>query len=334
MSTESRDHRPFVVDASLESTLSRVKLRCGDQHCLPNGRISLSRASFLHYTPILEFADDETRMTEYRRTLREALANSGLAPALASIVVSVRSGYLKSTDVVYRLTLDELERLPSNIPLVTADRPAGLAAPHHGCDITASIVLARDNDGQEPSRPRAKGYWMTQVSFSLNNDDHTRLYQIRKLTPETRGERGLGADVTKYLEVSDSKDLVAPLDEGTIPILWLDEEVADAVDSPVNNSVSSLVQYDLAIYFLQECVRQFATYAQHETEGTYHEWNIQDIKQSVMGEIIRLAAGRDATDEALQNLLESAQSEPEKFCANLEDMYELRRELLRVLRSA
>lgn len=333
MSTEHRVHRPFVVDASLESALARVKLRCGDQHCLPNGRISLSRASFLYYTPILELAGDEAQLTEFRRTLRDALASSGLVPELASIVVSARSGYLKSTDVLYRLTLDALDELPASLALVTEDRLPALAAPHHGCDIVVSVVLAQDTDGKEPSRPRAKGYWMTQISFSLNNDDHTRLYQVRKLTPEAREDHRLGPHVTRFLEVSDSRDLVMPLDEGSVPILWVDEEVADALDSPSNSSVSSIFQYELALYFLRECVHLFANYARLRNEDTHREWNLQEIKRSLMAEIIGLAAGRDATEETLERFLESAQSDPTRFCANLEDTYELRKEVLQTLRS-
>lgn len=321
MSVETRTLRPFDPPPQLDDALKLARFHMGAQVCEPESRIVIeSPDDFLRAKPTLSWAEDDAQMARFRSLLREGADASGIPHADLGLVVLIYARYLQIADIPYCIPLSECDSIPRALSFADC-RPRALQANTHGAVVSAYVALLREQ-AKQPLRAWRKGTWLARVAFRLTLASDASLFHPTPLTDEKRAELGLPRQTTRYVEIDGLHDLLRPYGEAEPPTFYVDEELLSQLNSNPASPLSKALQAQLVLDFVTAAV---AAYNSGREEAGV--WN--DLKDSLLGQIVRLVAGREAAPTDCQQALKRLETNPSDFISRAESALNLKRTLLK-----
>ena len=328
MSSETRTFRPVTVDERLAGIFDRAVLNFGSLPCVPGGSILVDDGTFASRKPILVWTSEEG-FEDFRRGLHNGAIGMGLAPSLLCLAVTARSGPLKLHELTYRRLLSQMQELDRAVPL--GDRPDGsrrdvFCLDTHGVTVDAWVALAdgvrRSDD--KPLRPWRVGTWLARATFQINCHSGAQLFRPQPLDDERRRYLRLDKDSVRYVELEDVS-LDEPIEASDAPVFWVDEQLLNELSDRRGSAVARYLQLQLAVDFIAAAVQQYAG-VQHDRRLAYDE-----VKDSLIGRIVRFVAGSGATDERRDQILRMCRDEPRRVIALAEHAAGVRPSMLKSL---
>lgn len=319
MSVETRTLRPFDPPPQLEDALKLARFHMGNQICEPDSRIVVETPDdFLRAKPVLSWADDDAQLAQFHSLVQNGAEASGVPSAELGLVVLIYTRYLQIANVALCVPLNECQQVP-RVHSFASPRPRALQASTHGAVVSAQIALLR----QQPKRPLApwrKGTWLAKVTFRLALATEASLFHPTPLTDQVRAKLGLPRQTARYVELDDYLDLLLPFEKVGPPTFYVDEELLSQLDSEPTSPRSKALQAQLVLDFITAAV---ATY--HSRRNGAGDWD--DLKDSLLGRIVRLVAGAKASPAECRQVLARLEDDPAKFVALAENALNLRRTL-------
>ena len=320
MSVETRTLRPFDPPAQFDEALKLARFHMGEQVCEPDSRLVIESAEdFLRAKPALSWADDDAQMARFRSLLREGAAASSAAPRDLGLVVLIYTSYLQIADVPYCIPLSECASTPRLLSFAES-RPRSLQASTHGAVVSAHVALLR-KQLKRPLQPWRKGTWLAKTAFRLTLSRDASLFHPTPLTDEKRSELGLPRQAMRYVEIDDLHNLLRPVEDTELPTFYVDEELLARLNSEPASPFSKALQAQLVLDFMATAVALYNS--DREATG---DWD--DLKDSLLGRIVRVVAGGKAEPTDCQEMLRRLERNPADFMARAEGALKLRRTLL------
>ena len=320
MSGESRTFRPFSIDGRLSGVLDQAEFSYGDLRCGAGERVLIEDRSFGMRTPTVTWAP-EHRFEQFKRDLAAGAVATGIGASHLCLAITARSGFLKLYETAYSHPLADIAGVSRVIRL--DDRPDGsrrevFSAESHGATVDAYVAL-RQALPTTPLRPSRIATWLAHASFRIECEGDSSLFRPRPLDEENRRRLRLRQGVTRFIEF-DGGELTAPLSGSEVPTLWVDEQLITDIDRLHTSPLARHLQLQLALDFISGVVfefsRQAASGAQLDdaTSLTY-----EDIKDSLLGRVVRFVAGSRAASEEREQLLRACRDDPRLVVAWAED---------------
>lgn len=313
MSTESRTIRPFLGLGSLEKALSQSLLHFGQESCDPDKSlvVDLTPHEFMLRPVTISWASDDEAFSRLKDDLLSGIGESGIPQAALSIIALASTPFLKKTEVAFVSSLADLEGLSRTIVLSEPERSAALSAPISGFVVDAYLLLNRDLEPR-PLRPQRKGTWISASRFQVESSLGPAVLPPTPLTSELRGKLELPARTIRYVDLGEH-DLLAPYPDQEQPVFYVDEDLLAELNARGSAPVSKAVQIQLASDFISSVVFGASRRSEDLTQLSY-----VDIRRSLLGSVIRLAAGPGASDEDRDRLLRRVVSDPDYVIARTE----------------
>ena len=326
MSSESRVLRPFNVDKRLEEALRLAQFSYGDLRCAAGERVLVEDGRFGMRPPILEWCPEQ-HFAQFKRDLALGAVDTHIDKALLCLAVTARSAYLKMCELVYCHPLSDLERLERRVRLdhgPDGSRRRVFCAETHGAVVDAYIALRRPVKPR-PFTPSRSGAWFGRASFRIECQSDAELFRPQPLDDEERARLGLADGAMRFLEL-DADSLTVPLTEADVPTLWVDEQLLTDLDRHGRSAVAQHIQRQLALDVIAGVVFEFARSRDEDATMLY-----EDLKDSLIGKVVRLLAGTRADDAQRDNMVKRCRNDPRWAIAHAEDAVGLRASALKSL---
>ena len=311
MSRELRVIPPFYVPPRLQTVLAQAMFHFGDRACPVGDRIVLDRDEFAGRDARIIWAPDHDR---FRRSLEKGLDELGLASADTVLLVHVQTRYLGLVSVALRLHLDDIKALDPETPLESA---ALRSAQNRGARIRVFLLLKHEVP-QQQLRPWRKGTCLARAEFLVDTDWFGQLFNPKALDAETRRELDLPDTAMRYLRMGDHDPLV-PIRDTEDPDFYVDEDLLNRINHWGGSPMAHAAQLQLVQDFVTAIVQLGSTRLQLGDAAP--EW--EDAKDSLLGRMLTVAAGKDGDPEAL---LEETRDDPNKVLARFEHQIGLKKE--------
>ena len=258
--------------------------------------------------------------------LREGVIGTGLRLADTCLVVAARSGYLKSSEVVYCHSLDDpssLMRVPRLDEAGTGERREVFRAATHGVTVDCFLALARTlpADQRVPLVPWRSGTWLSHARFRVRCWEDAELFQPQPLDQEKRTELGLPEGTVTFAEF-DGDLADAEADSADVCTFWVDEELLQTIDAQARSATAEVLQRWLFAEFVSAVLHR---YSAATASSSAPQERIDDIRESLVGRVALLVAGRGADDERLDALLHGCVKSPAEVIAVAQDRLRLRK---------
>ena len=320
MSRETRIVRPFIVGNRLDRCLDGVRVQFGAELCEPGGYVLVDDPDeYLRSVPKLSWAEDEARFDLFKEELAGRLANFDIEPEAATLVVTAYTRYLKITDILVNHPVSRIDALERESVFHHSNRPRALQASTHGAMVTAYLVLSR-NIKRAPLRPWRKGTWLAKVVFRIRTDTAHQLFRPIPMDAETRTEFGLAKDCVQYLYMGDHEPLHPYADFSTAPDFYVDADLLARIDRASGGAVGGALQVQLARDFVAGVIMDVAASDSDGAAGL--SWD--ELKGSLFGRIIAMAAGRGAPVRAREEVIQLLRNDPGSLLARVEGALKLR----------
>lgn len=321
MSRETRTLRPFSAPSAFNEALQFAQFHMGEQICDADSRITIESASaFLRAKPALSWARDNAEMEMFRSLLGAGVKESGISPSQLGLVVTAYSGFLKMVDVCYLARLSDCSSLERLVPLSEC-RPRALQASTHGATVSAHIALLQQQE-RRALQPWRKGTWLARAQFRL--DLETTIMSIFRPTPmddAKRQELGLPKGTARYFALNDH-DPFGPFGDTESPTFYVDEDLLSRLNAEATSPLSKALQAQLVCDFIVGLVL-----ASNARNADQHEW--ETLKDSLIGRVVELVAGRNATQDDRENALGLLRTDPTAFIARAEGVLNIKRSMIR-----
>ncbi len=323
MSQESRILRPFIAPRAFERALQSARFHMGALVCEPNSRLAMeSSEEFLQAAPAISWAHTDQDLASFKSLLCQGVEDSGVDPAALGLVVVAYSRYLQLADVCFILPLNALETL-ERVHSFAPCRPRALQASTSGVRLFAYVAILAEQE-QAPLRPWRKGHWLARVDFRIRvAESEASIFRPTPLDEARRRELGLPAHTVRYFTLNDH-DPFRPYSDTEAPEFYVDEEFLMAIDRTAGSPQGKAMQADLVRDFIADLVRSCAM---KPDERQNRSWD--DLKDSLLGRIIRLTAGKDATPAECSQVLDLLWNDPAKLIAHAEHSLDLRRAMIK-----
>ena len=323
MSQESRVLRPFIAPRAFEKALQSTRFHMGALVCEPNSRLAMeSSEEFLQAVPAISWAHTDQDLTSFKSFLCEGIKDSGADPATLGLVVVAYSRYLQLADVCFVLPLDTLELL-ERVHSFAQCRPRALQASTNGARLFAYVALLTEQE-QAPLRPWRKGHWLARVDFRIHvAESEASIFRPTPLDEARRRELDLPAHAVRYFTLNDH-DPFRPYSDTEAPEFYVDEEFLMAIDRTAGSPQGKAMQADLVRDFIADLVRSCVMRSDERPN-----WSWDDLKDSLLGRIIRLTVGKNATPAECSQVLDLLWSDPAKLIAHAEHSLDLRRAMIK-----
>ena len=133
--------------------------------------------------------------------------------------------------------------------------------------------------------------------FASNAKGNSSLFRPRPLDEVNRRRLRLRRGVTRFIEF-EGGDLTAPLSGSEVPTLWVDEQLITDIDRLHTSPLARHLQLQLALDFISGVVFEFS----RQTAGGVQlddatSLTYEDIKDSLLGRVVRFVAGSRAASE-------------------------------------
>lgn len=312
MSTEHRELRPFRSLPALDRFAEGIQLVVGrDRTVSANGWAYLDETDFLSVPITIQLADSTAALEEALEEIRLELVESPYELGDLSLVVVLSSSFLKQVEVAHVIDMSVLTPGKLLLSLTGPPRPATLRSPHAGCTIEASVCLSR-RLARKPLQAWRRWTWLSRASFALKTERSFTNFLPRPLTDDDRRELGLPKGTLRYVTLAETSPLDAGVG-GEAVEMWVDADVLAKMTATNKTPASVAMQRQLFL----DAITAVVTAAGRV--GGLHELRYEDLEDSLLGAVLRLAAGSGATSDQLNNLLEQVDVDAAKFLATIED---------------
>jgi hypothetical protein len=287
-------------------------LRFGSDTCLANAGIAvdLTPPEFLARSISLEWAADAESFERFRQRIAAGALNAGFQIEDLGIVVLASSTYLKIASHVLACPVPELERLSRVTDLVRNRKPEAFRAPFSGFTVDAYLVLARAGPPL-PLRPHRLGTWIARAQFRIETSLGAGVLPPTPLTDEIRHRLGLPAKTVRFLDFR-GHDLLQPYVEQEQPVFYVDDRLLAQMSARRNSGASKALQLQLACDFVAAVAWRAS--ANPELTGMSYA----DLRTSLLGSVLRVAAGPGASDQDIERLLSETRDATEHVIARAE----------------
>lgn len=317
MSRETRTIRPFVGLGDIGAVLEETALHFGTETCLAGQGITIdvSPHEFLMRPVTIEWAADDTGLQEFTDRAREAVKAAGLSDSDLSLVAVASSPFLKVADIIFERTFAHLEELGRITDLSPAPRPDAFSAPFSGFTVDAYVLLNRQLE-KRPLRPYLRGTWLAHARYRVSTTHGPAFLPPTPLTAAIRDRLGLASKAVRYLYLGDH-DLLKDYTTQEKPTFYVDEDLLSQLNARRRSRGSKALQLQLAHDFAASVVRRAAG---HEE---IREVAYDDITDSLLGSVLRIAAGPGATDEDMNLLVSELRRDVDRVVGRLEHYIDL-----------
>ena len=172
-------------------------------------------------------------------------------------------------------------------------------------------------------RPWRKGTWLASVRFRLSSSSSASWYRLQPLKDRDRDELGLPKGAVRYVQLGDHEPL-EPYDATDLPTFWVDEDLLASLAARSQSKASCSIQTQLVHDFVWAVISSPAVVQSDDLDTL--AW--ADLKESSLGRISRVAAGKGATPARKDEMIQLIRSDPAKFMALVEDTIGLRKSAL------
>lgn len=326
MSRETRIVRPFVLGNRLDRCLDGVRLQFGARQCEPGGSILVDDPDeYMRSVPKLSWGDDDVQFNTFKDGLTDGLARHDIEPDAAALVVTAYTSYLKITDVLINRPVSQIGALERALFFHQPERPRALQASTHGAVVTAYLVLSRSIK-RAPLRPWRKGTCLARVAFGIRTEAAQQLFRPIPMDADTKTELALPNDCVQYLDMRDHEPL-RPYEDSSPPDFYVDADLLTRLDRAAGGTVGGALQVKLARDFVAGVIMDVA--AQDSDGAADFSW--ENLKGSLFGRIIAMAAGRRASVATREDVVQLVQNDPARLLARVEDALSLRASLVKAL---
>ena len=284
----------------------------GQEPCLAGHTLvsDLTPHEFLLRPVNLHWGPDDDAHDVFREALLEQTAVMAMAPEDLSLVAVATSPYLKISDVVLNHPLSKLEALERVHDLTGATRRRVFSTPHSGFSVDLYLVLTRS---REPAvlKPHRFGIWLTRSQFRIGTTLAPAVLPPTPLTQEVRERYRLGSRTIRFLHFGDH-DVAEAFTEQERPVFYIDERLLAQMNARSRSNESKALQLQLAQDFVAAVVRRASTHS--SISGLTYD----DLRTSLIGSVIRIAAGPGATEQDRNKLVGQLTDHPEYVIARAE----------------
>lgn len=324
MNREVRTVRPFNVPPDFQWALESVRFRMGTQTCLPDSKVVVgANEEYLRTRPELLWAETEEEFTAFEDKLNQGITTIGLDPKAVGIVATSYTAYLKITDFLLIHSLADLDSLP-RFNVFDNPRPDALQASTHGSVVAVNIALLRDQPPKALT-PWRKGTWLAKTCFRIETDTISEMFRPSPLDDAARDRFGLRRYTSRYFSIGDH-DPFATYEETEPPELYVDADLLALIDRDAASPMAKALQTLLVADFIAGVVTACAARPDDLYDATW-----DNTKDSILGRIIALIAGPQASAATRETLLATTRNDPAKLIALAEDAIGLRKALLNSL---
>lgn len=328
MSSEKREFRPFQVDDKLARAFDETSLHFGDLSCRAGGNLLIEDRTFSQRSGSIAWAEEDD-FEEFKRDLRGGSLDSGLDPSLLSLVVVVRSAYLKAHEVVHRSSIADIDRLARITQITTTEdriRWIPFFADTHGAFVEAYVTLSKQLK-PSPMRAWRKSTWLSKAVFRVRCEADNVLFRPQPLDEDERRRLNLLKETVFFVEFDSGCELTADLSETEVPILWVDSELLTVLDQHRASPTASLIQRQMALHLitgvLYEFARQAAGQGPEDSAAELDTLTFDQLSGSMVGRINRMISGPRATPGQRDELLNKMRSDPRTVAAWAENRVDL-----------
>jgi hypothetical protein len=312
MSSETRTIRPFVGIDALASVLDEAALYVGQESCSANQSLVVDLAPHeLLLRPVsIEWATDEQGLEGFRKRFADAADTASLPLNALSIVVVASSPFLKIAEIVFDQRMTDLATLPRLVDLTGDRRSDALATPFNGFAVDAYVILAKDVR-PKPLRPYRRGTWIAWSHFRVETSNAPALLPPTPLTDEVRERFRLGAKTIRFFYFGDH-NVLEPYADQERPVFYIDDKLLAQLSARRKSPASKAFQLQLAQDFTTAVLRRASV------DRALGEVSYDDVRTSLLGSVVRVAAGPGATDEDRTRLLGQVRDDLEYVIARAE----------------
>ncbi|WP_419842266.1 hypothetical protein [Candidatus Poriferisodalis sp.] len=324
MSSERRTVRPFAIDPKLDGLFDDSVLRFGSQTCSAGSSVAIDDDFERCAVGLCWAANDQ--FGDFVHRLRTGVLDSGLRLEDTSVVVSARSGYLKSPRVVFRHSLEDPSALipePRLDVTPTGERHDVFRASTHGVAVDAYVALARTlpPDQRRLLAPWRAGTWLAHARFRVSTHDDAELFRPQPLDDTKRKELRLPEGAVTHAEfVGDVTDPTA--DSADVCTFWVDEALLQSIDAQARSAAANLLQRWLFAEFASAVLHQYRI---DMDDSSSRSGDLDDLRTSLFGRVARQLAGRHASDEEFTELALRCAKSPHAASAFAQDRFGLRK---------
>ena len=314
MSTWARTIRPFVGIGTLQDVMSQCLLHFGADPCQADGtlHVDISPHEFLLRPVALDWTTDDDSFSAFRLALVAGASEAEIPLTDLALVVVTSTPFLRFSEIVFQHHLRDLESLPRSVNLTEGPpRPRAFSAPHSGFRVDAFLVIAASRP-RVPLRPYRKGTWLSRSRFVVTTTMATAILPPAPLTAEVRQRFRLPAKSMRYVDWNEH-DVTEPHAMQNDPVLYVDEDLLAQLNSRRASATGRAVQVQLVVDFLSQVVQRGAAKGEDLLTYTY-----DDIRESLLGSVVRIAAGPGASDARRTALLHDVPRDSGMVIANVE----------------
>ena len=319
MSGESRTFRPFSIDGRLSGLLEQAEFSYGDLRCGVGERVLIEDRSFGMRTPTVTWAPVH-RFEQFKHDLAAGAAATGIGASDLCLVVTARSGFLKLYETAYCHPLADIAGISREIRLgdrLDGSRREVFSTETHGATVDAYVAL-RHTLPTAPLRPSRIATWLAHASFRIECEGDSSLFRPRPLDEDNRRRLRLRRGVTRFIEF-EGGDLTASLSGSEIPTLWVDEQLITDIDRLHSSPLARHLQLQLALDFISGIVFEFSRQIAGDQLDDAAALTYEDIKDSLLGRVVRFVAGSRAASEEREQVLRACRDDPRLVVAWAED---------------
>lgn len=324
MSFESRIVRPFHR-TPLDEILVSSSFQFGDQECEADAGITVADPeSFARSSGRIVWAP-EGEFEDFKEALRRGAPDLGIEPSALGLLAVASTTYIKRSQEVYRCPLTDLESLSRVTDVTGGERPVALRTGFHGAVVEIYLLLLREV-AKRPLRPWRKGTWVSRASFRLDVEKGAALFRPIPLDSEHRERLGLPAGTLRYVDL-EHHDVLEPFGESEPPRFYIDADLLNELGARQQSPVALVIQAQLAHDFVAAVVHRAAV----EADVSTRSW--AEVEASLLGKVLRYAAGSGASDDDRRLLLKQASEEPQRMLARTEHRIDIRKSLIDALKA-
>jgi hypothetical protein len=298
---------------ALSHALDESLLSFGQESCHVGSslQIDVNPHEFLLRPVSMSWASDDAAFERFVEGLRAGIDDSGIPADAVSLLIVATTPFLKTTAVVFEHRLSALETLDRTVVLTEPERPTPLRAPFNGFVTDTFLLLNRDLP-PAPLRPHGLGTWLAHGRFRIETNLAPALLPPTPLTDELRQKLELQPKTIRYLDFGDH-DVFDPYREQDQPTFYVDDQLLAQLNARKTSPSSKAIQMQLAYDFVAAVVRRASVEVERLRQVSY-----EDIHTSLLGSVVRLAAGAGSTEADRDRLIDRLDEDPEFVIARAE----------------
>ena len=324
MSFESRTVRPFL-GTSLDKILSSTTFQFGEQVCeADSGIIVADPEAFSRSSGRIVWAP-ESGLTDFTEALLRGSSDLGVEPSAVGLLAIASTSYIKRSEIVYLCPLSDLDRLDRVTEVTEGGRPVALRTGFHGAVVEIYLLLLRQLE-KRPLRPWRKGTWISRAKFGINVDKGAVLFRPIPLDDDLRRSLGLPSGTARFINFEDH-DVLEPYESSSPPRFYVDSDVLRELGARQASPIARAIQAQLVQDFVTAVIHRGTS----ETGAESRSW--EDIEDSLLGKVVRFAAGTRASRDDRQLLLKKLSDDPERMLAQSEHAVGIRNGLIESLKA-